>query len=626
MSANLRVILMCSLIFSTVSLSNAFAFTPRFTHIPLHDVYEIKYLEDRSQNHDIESVSSENNSQHFIKHYEDKFNFGTTLSTIWLKLTPRVGINRTPDYLELVNPYIDLVRVYTSDGMGGFNSHEAGDTIAFEKRPHNFRNFLFDLPSSKETRAMPVYIEVKSGGHLYFYIDLWDHSEFKGYSLASQILIGMYLGMIGIMALYNLFIYLNIREKTYLFYVLYIISLGLFMCATNGTGHQYIWSNNTYLSSISTTLFAGLATLTAFLFSRQFLQTWKHLPAIDSFTLFMMGVTSLQIIFSIFGYIYLSSKMVVFLAIIMSTTVWLSSVLCWKNGYRPARFIVIAWSFFLFTVLVNAFTTLGFLPASVFTTFSIQIGSAVEVVLLSWALADRMAILKQEKEEMQLAYMKQLEVNNLQLEKIVAERTSELKRSTRLAQEKSMQLEKMNAELELLATRDSLTGLMNHSTLVEQFKHLIEDARRYEHALSVFLIDVDNFKTINDTYGHLIGNKVLLKLTEIFKEETRESDLVSRYGGEEFVIVLSRANLSEAMDKAEILRSRIDKTRDWEYEKLRITVSIGVTTIDWREKSNNYNDYLFEADSAMYHAKQKGKNRICSYNAEIKVVSGKLDS
>lgn len=145
-------------------------------------------------------------------------------------------------------------------------------------------------------------------------------------------------------------------------------------------------------------------------------------------------------------------------------------------------------------VVINGFMHAGWLPTNTVTTYAMQIGSAIEIVLLSWTLADRMAILKQKKEESQKVHLDQLTQNYNALKRQVVERTSEL--------------EKANIELKELAARDELTGLLNHVAFVEQFKHIIEDALRYEYYLSVLLIDIDNFKLVNDTFGHLLGNEV----------------------------------------------------------------------------------------------------------------------
>ncbi|AAC06416.1 GGDEF domain-containing protein [Aquifex aeolicus] len=162
---------------------------------------------------------------------------------------------------------------------------------------------------------------------------------------------------------------------------------------------------------------------------------------------------------------------------------------------------------------------------------------------------------------------------------------------------------------ERMALTDPLTGLYNRRVFTEMAEKELAKAKRYGYNFSILMIDIDNFKKINDTYGHDVGDLVLKKISEILKRNVRGADLVARFGGEEFIVMLSNTNLNGAVKKAEQLRRMIEQTPIElpNGEKLRVTVSIGVSTYRGHE---SLEELIKEADQALYEAKRKGKNRV----------------
>jgi diguanylate cyclase (GGDEF)-like protein len=141
-------------------------------------------------------------------------------------------------------------------------------------------------------------------------------------------------------------------------------------------------------------------------------------------------------------------------------------------------------------------------------------------------------------------------------------------------------------------------------------------AQRYERALAFILIDMDDFKKINDTYGHLMGDKVLRQTAEILKDQTRETDIVARYGGEEIAVILSETESADALGVAEKLRRAVEKTKfNFQNQIVRVTISLGVANLDNPE--DTMNTLIRRADKALYAAKQKGRNRVCKQAKRI---------
>ena len=164
------------------------------------------------------------------------------------------------------------------------------------------------------------------------------------------------------------------------------------------------------------------------------------------------------------------------------------------------------------------------------------------------------------------------------------------------------------------AITDKLTGLYNRRYFEHFLDFEIKRASRQKASLALLMMDIDNFKLINDTLGHLFGDKILNKLGEIIKSIIRETDLAARYGGEEFSIVMSNTGFEEAADIAERLRKAINQY-NFDVTKRPTTVSIGIAL--YPSDSTSLQDLLSNADRALYRAKHEGKNRVCVYSNPI---------
>lgn len=193
--------------------------------------------------------------------------------------------------------------------------------------------------------------------------------------------------------------------------------------------------------------------------------------------------------------------------------------------------------------------------------------------------------------------------------------TTQLKRQYKTekehAQRTSAQLSESNAELSRLAFQDSLTGLYNLRYFHDHFDRELQRASRYNSIFSLFMFDVDDFKVINDTYGHQAGDKLLQEIANTTLQTMRNTDLVARYGGEEFAVILSETTLDVAGEIAERLRENISQlVVDWEGETLSITVSIGVSFYCSKNANLTKNQIIAIADAGLYRSKKKGKNCI----------------
>jgi len=177
-------------------------------------------------------------------------------------------------------------------------------------------------------------------------------------------------------------------------------------------------------------------------------------------------------------------------------------------------------------------------------------------------------------------------------------------------------LEKVSQELETMSLTDSLTGLPNRRHLMNNLEKEISRHKRQGGPFSVAILDVDHFKAVNDTHGHLCGDHVLTRLGDALLEALRTYDMVARYGGEEFCVVLANTDIEEGLRVMERVRTTIEETPfSFEGNKIRLTVSIGITSTQGLENPS-LDAMLSRADRALYRAKVQGRNRSSVFSQE----------
>lgn len=243
-----------------------------------------------------------------------------------------------------------------------------------------------------------------------------------------------------------------------------------------------------------------------------------------------------------------------------------------------------------------------------------EIGSAFEVLLLSMALADRINLIRRNNELAQQAANETLSRLNDRLESVVNQRTAELEEANKHIEATNLELEKQNRLLYQMATHDGLTGLLNRKTFMTRIQTAMEEARRYRLPVAVMMLDLDNFKSINDRYGHQIGDQTLKAVASAIRRQLRDSDLCGRYGGEEFVILLGHASQRDSHPEeivcatAERLLAAVRALRLSANPALRFSTSIGSTWLHSGERVP-IERLIGTADAALYHSKRTGKDR-----------------
>ncbi len=309
--------------------------------------------------------------------------------------------------------------------------------------------------------------------------------------------------------------------------------------------------------------------------------------------------------FTLVGPYTIAARLANYLGLILFLVVLPAGIVCAWRRYRPAYWFVTAWGLFLIGIFATGLTLAGLIPYQFITANAMQFGAALEVLLLSLALADRISSLRAEKELAQAEANRNLRCLNEYLESLSQARTSELTAANQA-------LEVKNHILTDIAKYDGLTGLLNHASFMALLSAQVEEAHRYTYPLSLMMVDIDHFKRINDNYGHQFGDSDLAAIAKVLAQGMRVSDEAARYGGEEFALILPHTELEAALRLAERLRLAVMAIRLDGADELILSASFGVAVIPETDTGMTPDQLIRDADNALYRAKHEGRNRVCA--------------
>ena len=559
-----------------------------------------QYLEDATNSLTFEQVSSAGQRDRFIPNQQATPNFGFTRSTYWFRF--RLHNRSALEHrwlLEIQYPVLDEIDVYQIAPDGAVSMQHSGDLFPFSQRAVKQRSFLFNVPLTQGDER-EFLIRIKTESSMQVPLALWSTQAFLEKNHDEQYILGVYYGALLAMLLYNLLIFASIRDINYLYYSIYITGYILFQLSLNGLAFEYLWPELPWWASRTVPFFVASGMASIVQFTRSFLQLKTNMPRLDDVFKFFLVFFLLVAVGSLFLNYQWMLKIGTIATLIVSLCIFFAGFMCWRMRFKPATFFMLAWTALLLGMAAYIFKTYGLLPKIFLTEYGIQIGSFLEVFLLSFALAYRFRLLKDENEHIQHEAAETLEHR-------VEERTEELN----LALD---ELSKANERLKELSNLDVLTGVKNRTFFNAKYEHEWKSALREKYSVAMLLIDIDHFKQINDTFGHLYGDEVLKQAAQtIQKNLKRPMDDVARYGGEEFAIILPRTDEEGAANLAEKIRAQIESLKiHFENKTVPITASIGVSALTPKE-SDDPEFLISSSDSALYEAKNGGRNQVRVY-------------
>ncbi|MGV3492541.1 MAG: 7TM diverse intracellular signaling domain-containing protein [Ramlibacter sp.] len=362
----------------------------------------LAYFEDETGKLTIEDVAAPAQQARFrpVVARGPAANFGMVGGAIWLRAELHARAGSDPHWLlELAYPPLDHVALYAPAVGGGWERQVAGDREPPEVRPLSHRNHV--LPLRLERPVTVVYLRLASEGVVAAPVRLWRAGALWRDDQVAYAALALYFGLLGGLLLYNLLLFASVRDPAYLVYVLFVASMGLAQGSLTGLGTQFVWPGWPWWNSVAPHVGVALAGLFGLLFARRFLQSREALPRVDRLLQWQAALWALTAAAAVALPYIVSARMLQVLAPVGIVSLLGSGVLAMRRGHGGARYYLAAWAVLCLGVFVLLLHNMGLVPSDRLTSHSLLIGSAVEMVLLSTALGDRINVARRLREQAQ---------------------------------------------------------------------------------------------------------------------------------------------------------------------------------------------------------------------------------
>lgn len=474
----------------------AHAFVVSVADEKLHLDTELSYYEDPNGSLSFNEIRALTEADKFIENRGGTLNFGFSRSVYWIhtsfSFSDTLANHRSwvfsLDYAPLKN--IDL---YVEKG-GELQHISSGTELDFENRPILYRNFIYPFINDG-SEEYKLWLRVRSDTSIQLPMSLWTNQPFFEYETFSSYGWGVFFGILIALGLYNLFLFASVRDKAYLYYVLYLIGLSGIVLFLNGQGFRFIWSRAPSWNHYALLYSTCFAVFFALQFSRTFLETRKFIPKFDNL---ISGVMLFAVVAALLGTYGVDISLpqlsgVVAAAFVM--TVVATAIKSYSMDHPIAPYFGIAWSLFLTGILIYLASVFGIAPTNFWTENAVQFGSATEAILLSLGLAHRIKLERKKR------------YDALQSE-----------------HETLLKLQKAEKKLIERASYDSLTSLPNGTLLykcIEDFKI----ANKLKHRpFGFILIRFKGFHEVSKTLGQNQADRLFIRAADRLANEARRID------------------------------------------------------------------------------------------------------
>ncbi|MFL5730216.1 MAG: 7TM diverse intracellular signaling domain-containing protein [Cytophagaceae bacterium] len=408
-------------------------------------------LEDQGGRLNIHEVSDSLQNR-FVLNKRDYVYNENIHSVYWLKFKVKNNARSGKNFLlESYSPHTNDLQFFIPHNKG-FKVKRTGIDHDFYNREYINKNIVMDLPVDT-ARVQTFYLRVHSMNFSSFDFRIKPVHYFAFYSVNEYYFLGIYYGILIIMAVYNLLMFFSVRERVYIYYVIYILSGILTTLADDSLGYQYVWFKFPHVNPyIGAHIAPTLLLFTFMIYSREFLQLKNLFPLYNRL---MIGVTVFYFVYYTLSLTFFSSDLYFRgVYVLPFITVYFVALGCFFKGYKPARFFIIGYTFIFVGVIIIRLRSNGSIEGNLFTVYSLNYGLVLEAIVMSFALADRFKLEKMEKEnalkERALAQGKvidQLVINQKLKDKVNQELEAKVTERTRELHEKNAELEEANNKL-----------------------------------------------------------------------------------------------------------------------------------------------------------------------------------
>ena len=490
-------------------------------------------------------------------------NFGIGSPATWLKLELHNPTDQ-PIAVQVITgtTWIDHLQLYAVQGSNIFSQWAMGDALPGARQL--IPGIGFVVPLLVPSGDSQLYLRAQSPDPMVLPIEVLAEDVFDARQHEYRFVYGLIYGFLLSMVVYNGMLFIGLRDRRYLYYSAYLGLFALLNVTYTGHGFAWFWPDSPTWQNHSILLLMVIFGASGLLFTSSFLSLDKYAP--KSLRL-LQGLCFLALASQAFSLLLgeqaIEAMSAFIFGLIATVGMLLLSIIALKHRHVAGHYFLAATFFGMLGTLITILTVAGALPFNGWNYGAIKIGIIIQAILLALGLSFKVH-----------------------------------------------QQQKSRLRAEHMAERDPLTGLHNRRGFNQQADAIWSTAVRNNRPLSLIMLDLDHFKTINDLHGHATGDQALILTANMLAQSCRGGDVLGRWGGEEFLLLLPETGATEAKALAERLRVEIQTLALAESHKsLSLSASFGVIQ---RSAQGQLEQLINQADRLLYVAKHSGRNRVCS--------------
>jgi len=525
----------------------------------------IQFTQEDTVQLSVEDALQSFKKNNFISYPHPIISLGLGSKPVWVAFevinSKKTAINRN---LLIESSWIDKIDIYFFNKQKPTKNYKTGDSQPFSERMIDHRFFIFD--HGFKPGITTVIIRAETPDPMVLPIYFMSPEKAQKRSLVQGYSYGFVYGVTFALIAYNFMLFIGLKSRLYLYYSTYLSFFLICNFSYTGHGYEWIWS---YLPSLQQYLNPILMLaygISGLLFASCFLNLKTTFPTTYRFVISWCILFSVLSALTILSNNRLFSLQLAFIFVLLFSVIMvILGTITLRAGSKSALFFVLAAITAMLGAAITTLAVWGIIPLSSLTFRAVEIGMMFDAILLALALTNQFQRNQEEKKQ-----------------------------------------------AIIMARTDQLTKLNNRRAFYDFVKPIWEIGLRNKRETSLIILDIDKFKSINDTYGHTHGDQVLIMLGDLLKNEARTGDISARWGGEEFIIFLPETTLIDAVNIANRIRKKVSGSIvNVNKNKTSITVSLGVAHhIDINHIT--LDELIITADRYLYAAKEQGRDQVCS--------------